>query len=206
MKDQSVTLYVVLFCMTLILGWMFLIFSPLRTETQDAENMVNRRLNRIQTRATLPDPPKVTPEKLEKQLTALTVKQPQMQERVAKREAHFVSLETVDELRQLRLGIAKLAKASGLNVKRFGAMAKDGEVTDSAAALKSQIRASIGRPVLVFEASGNFIEISNFISHLDQMSWSVAVLNLSIIAPSFKDMVSKSSAARLLQVKMELAL
>lgn len=206
MKDQSVTLYVVLFCMTLILGWMFLIFAPLRTQTQDAESMVNRKLNRIQTRATLPDPPKVAPQQLEKQLTALTVKQPQMQEKVAKREARFVGLDSVDGLRQLRLEIAKLAKTSGLNVKRFGAMAKDGEVTDSAAALKSQIRASIGRPVLIFEASGNFVEIEEFISQLDGMTWSVTVLNLAITAPPFEDMVSKSSAARLLKVQMELAL
>lgn len=206
MKEQNMTFYVVLFCMTLILGWMFLIFSPLRTQTQDAESMVHRRLNRIQTRATLPEPPEVAPELLEKRLAALTVKRPQMLAQVEEQETRFVSLESVDGLRKLRLEIAKLAKASGLNVKRFGAMAKDGEVTDSAAALKSQIRASIGRPVLIFEASGNFAEISGFVSHLDQMSWSVTVLNLTIIAPSFEDMVGKSSAARLLQVKMELAL
>ena len=47
MKDRDATLYAVLFCVVLVLGWTFVIYAPLRAEARHAVNMVSREQNRI---------------------------------------------------------------------------------------------------------------------------------------------------------------
>lgn len=206
MKDRSTAVYVLLFCIMLILGWMFAVYSPLRTELRSAEGLLSRQMNRITTRTALPDVPEMSPKQLQKGLDILYQRHAELRDRVDALEAKFVNLRSADGLRQLRLEIAQIAEASGLDVKRFGVMAKDGEITDSNGALRNQIRQPYGRPVLSFEATGSFSQISNFVDQLGKASHSVGVLSLALEAPEFKDMIDNPKSAHLLGIKLEMAL
>lgn len=206
MKDSNTTLYVVLFCMVLILGWMFAVYSPLRGQLQSVENLVKRRINRISVHTVVPEQLETSPKKLQQTLDTLLQDHVRLTAKVTTHAAHFVDLQSVDGLRKLRFEIANIAEASGLVVNRFGVMARDGEITDSVGALRNQIRKPYGRPVLSFEANGSFGQISAFVKKLGELKYSVAVLNLAIIAPEFKDMLADPKSAHLLHVKLEMAL
>lgn len=205
-KDRESTLYVVLFCVLLIMGWVFLIYAPLREQKNHTQNMINRAQNRIETRAKMPDPPAVLPAKLERDLTELETERDALLDAFDDRDARFVDFRVIEELRKLRLEVAELATSAGLNVRRFGARINENEISDSAEALATQIREPWGRPVVTFEASGGYVEITDFVTRLGEMEKSAAILNMAILAPSFEEMVNDKLATKRLKLKLELAL
>lgn len=206
MKPQELTLLAVLICVSLLMGWMFLIYSPLRTQTQEAENMIDTIQKRIKTRAALPEPPAVSEPKLQAELEELEEIRDQYLDQVEVREARFVSLDTIDGIRELRFLIANLAEQSGLDVKRFGTLNDEGEVADSLEAMRGNIVEPYGRPVLNFEAKGGYPQITKFVDSLSDLDNSVAIIRLTMKAPSFEQMLKDAREGRLLTIYMDLAL
>lgn len=206
MKSNELTLYTILLCVLLIMGWMFAIYAPLRNQVQHAESMVNRKLNRIDTRTALPEMPKVPTKTLQKELEALTVTRDALLERVSAAEARFVALDRIDGLRQLRLQIAGLAEAAGLDVKSFGEMRLEDVVIDSHSAVQKNINARYGRPVIGFRARGSYTQIHDFITRMGEMEQSVAIVDLTLQAPEFEDMIGGDPEKRLLSLQMGLVL
>ena len=204
--DKGTTLYVVLFCVVLIVGWMFVIYQPLRQQKNFAQNMINRELNRMEARATLPDPPKTAPEVLRQRLEVLQGERDGLLAEVTEYEDRFVDYRDAEALRRLRLDVAEQATEAGLVLKLFGAETPEGEISDSAEALASQIRAPYGRPVLKLEATGSYGQISDFVTRLGRMKQSASILRFGIRAPSFDEMVSDKSSVSRLGLLMELAL
>lgn len=206
MKSNELTLYTILLCVLLIMGWMFAIYAPLRNQVQHAENMVNRKMNRIGSRAALPDMPEVPTKTLQKELEALTGTRDALLDKVSTAEARFVPLDRIDGLRQLRLRIAGLAEEAGLDVKSFGKMGVDDAITDSESAVQNNINARYGRPVIRFHARGSYPQIHDFITRMGAMKQSVAIVHLTLQAPEFDDMIGGDPEKRLLSVQMGFAL
>lgn len=206
MKKNETTLIVVLICVMVIMVWMFAIYAPMRTQIQFTESMISRQLNRIETRATAPEPPKVSMKKLQEQLDAAVAERDALTQRLTGAEARFVSLETVEGIRQLRFDIASIAESTGLDVKNFGAVSEDGTISDGIEALNAQIRAPWGRPVLAFAATGSFGQMRAFIARLGMMKQSAAVVRLVIKAPDFAAIAEHPETAGLLSISMDLAL
>lgn len=206
MKSNELTLYTILLCVILIMGWMFVVYAPLRNQVQYAESMVNRKLNRISTRAALPEMPPVPTKTLQKELDALTLTRDALLAEVTAANARFVPLDRIDGLRQLRLNIAGLAEDCGLDVKSFGSMGENDTITDSQTAVQNSIRAPYGRPVIGFHARGSYPQIHKFITRMGDMDQSVAIMRLNLQAPEFADLIGGDPEKRLLSVQMDFAL
>jgi Tfp pilus assembly protein PilO len=206
MKSNETTMYVVLLCVLLILGWMFVLYSPLRSQTQHVENMINRRIHRIETRATLPEPPTVSAPQLQKELDAILVEREKVKALLDEMDARYVRLDRVDELRELRLAIANEAKSAGLDIVKFGSIRGGGEISDSLDALNASIRQPYGRPVLNFRAKGDYGQITDFVQRIGEMERSVAILRLNLVAPEFEQLMNGSRSERLLSLDLDFAL
>lgn len=206
MKSNETTMYVVLLCVLLILGWMFVLYSPLRSQIQHVENMINRRIHRIETRATLPEPPTVSAPQLQKELDAILVEREKVKALLDEMDARYVRLDRVDELRELRLAIANEAKSAGLDIVKFGSIRGGGEISDSLDALNASIRQPYGRPVLNFRAKGDYGQITDFVQRIGEMERSVAILRLNLVAPEFEQLMNGSRSERLLSLDLDFAL
>lgn len=206
MTDREKTMYVFLFCLALVIGWIFVIYAPLREQTQRTETLIGRKLNRTKTRARVPDAPTASAPKLIARLANLEDRRVRIEQEVLQREQGFVSLDTVYGIKELRLKIANLAESTGLDVLRFGQLRSDDGITDSANALRNQIQTPYGRPMLNMEAKGSYAEIFSFVRQINQMKWSASITWMMLTAPDFKTIERDPQAAGELTLRMEIAL
>jgi len=206
MTERDKNLLLILAASVLILGYIFGIYAPLRQETQFTQNMVNRQMNRLETRASLPDPPAISEAQLAEDLDRLAADRRGLEARVGLFEERFVSLDTVDGVKALRLEIASLAEWAGLDVERFGEVNERNETVDSLSALDGMIRAPYGRPVMRFEAKGSFGQIEQFVRSLGRLEDSAAILRLDIAAPEFHDEPDMADLVSALRARFEIAL
>ena len=206
MSDRDKNLFLILISVVLILGYVFAVYAPLRKDTQFTHNMVNRQLNRMETRARIPDPPELSESRLAEKLDDLEADRRGLEVQVGLLEERFVSLDSVDGVKALRLEIASLAEWAGLDVERFGEVDERAEVADSLSALRKQIRAPFGRPVLTFEARGGFGAIMQFVESLGRLDRSAAILRMEIKAPDFHDDPDLQELTTDLRARFEIAL
>jgi len=84
-----------------------------------AENLANRKANRIETRIGKLEEPKFSNEISDKNLAALEAQLAKSDELLAQATQQFIPLENATQLQQLKLTISELAERSGLTIKQF---------------------------------------------------------------------------------------
>lgn len=205
LTERDKDLYTVIICLLIICPYVFLFYSQSRADLQHAENMINRKLNRIEARTTAPEPPAISQRDLEADLARVKERRDFLLRRVAAGDAKFASLETVDDLKRLRLEITHLAEWSGVSLLKFGDL-KDNEVVDSATYLKAVVDNEYKRPILSLVAVSDFGRLSEFMAGLSKLSKNVAIVRFSIAAPEFDTDPESVVATPELTASLELAL
>ncbi|MEM7213868.1 MAG: hypothetical protein AAF479_18680 [Pseudomonadota bacterium] len=205
LSERDKDLYTIIACLLIICPYVLLFYAQSRADLLHAENMINRKLNRIEQRTTAPKPPTVSRRELERQLAEAKQSRDALMTRVSAGDQKFASLETVDDLKRLRLEITHLAEWSGVSLEKFGDL-KDTETSDSASYLRSVTENQYQRPVLSLIAVSDFGRLSEFIAGLSKLSNNVAIVRFSLEAPEFDTDPEAVVATPELTATLELAL
>ncbi|MEM1159543.1 MAG: hypothetical protein AAGJ28_01295 [Pseudomonadota bacterium] len=205
LTERDKDLYTVIICLLIICPYVFLFYGDSRSELQHAENMINRKLNRIEARTAAPEPPAVSQRDLEADLADVKERRDALLRRVSAGDEKFASLETVDDLKRLRLEVTHLAEWSGVSLLKFGDL-RDTELADSASYLKTVTDNEFHRPVMSLVAVSDFGRLSKFIAGLSKLSKNVAIVRFSLSAPEFDTDPESVVATPELTATLELAL
>lgn len=197
--------YTIVVCLLMICPYIFLMYSDTRSEIQRTEGLIGRQLNRIEVHGTPPDPPTESSADLEKQLDRVKTASATTIARMRRRSARFASLETVDDVKQLRLEITSLAEWTGVSLTRFGDL-KESEQTDSVSVLMEAAKNQYRRPVLTLEVTSDYGRLIEFIRGLADLSKTVAVIRFDVEAPEFDQNPDAAVGIPVLTAKLDLVL
>ncbi|MEM7270505.1 MAG: hypothetical protein AAF401_14795, partial [Pseudomonadota bacterium] len=185
MSARDKNLYSILIAMLILGAYVFVVYAPQRTEIQRTEGLINRRLNRIETRAVAAEPPSESTKELKVQMEDLAARRDAVLANLAKRQERFASLARVDDIKQLRLEISSLAESHGLRVLRFGEI-QNSDLADTEALLQAEAETEYARPLMSLEVEGGFIQIQDFILGLRSLTKSASIARFAIQAPDFE--------------------
>lgn len=149
-----------------------------------AENLVNRRLDRIEKRAKPPELSAIPVKSIERELAQLDQVLEFTNGELNSLKSGFVSLENPTDLQTLRLEVSELARASGVEVMRvsgIGVNAAD-EVRSISDALALKTDNRFGRPLMSMTARGTFNAFLSFLDGLEDLSKHVVVVRVALSA------------------------
>ncbi|MEM9147257.1 MAG: hypothetical protein AAGC57_13780 [Pseudomonadota bacterium] len=205
MTERDKNLYTILAAAVIMAVYMLGIMPITRADIQHTENMISRRMNRIEARAQLPvddaqpvGMSQLVLEKANQRFAYLDAERRQ-------REALFAPLNSVDGVKQLRLEISHLADWAGFSIKKMGDLSGKAPV-DTLVALERSTQNRYGRPVLRIEAEGDFTALMTFLLGLGELSGSVSVVRMKIEAPELTDSATRNNPYPLLTAHLELTL
>ncbi|MEM1313098.1 MAG: hypothetical protein AAGI51_00980 [Pseudomonadota bacterium] len=204
LPDREKDGYTVVFCLALVMAYIFLAYAPLRTELQTTENMINRRINRTETRASATAPPSVSTRSLQRELAEKSSELEAIRAAMAVAGPRFAALDVVDEVKALRLEVAAVADFTGVTLRKFGDL-KETRGENAVDVLLEETRNPYERPVFQMEAEAEFTRLYAFLERLSQLSKSVSVVRMEIEAPGFDDPDADRRGPPQLVAKLELA-
>jgi len=204
LPDREKDGYTIVFCLIIVIGYVFLAYAPLRTDLQTTENMINRRINRTEARATAAPPPEVSVRTLERDLALRSAELAEVRAAIDLAAPRFASLQAVDEVKALRLEVAAVADFIGVTLRKFGDL-KETRGENAVDVLMEETRNRYKRPVFHLEAEAEFTRLYAFLERLSQLSKSVSVIRMEIEAPDFEDPDADRRGPPLLVATLELA-
>ncbi|MEM7424294.1 MAG: hypothetical protein AAF334_11280, partial [Pseudomonadota bacterium] len=184
LTERDKDLYTIIFCLLIICPYVFLFYAEGREAIQHNERMISRQMDRIKKRATAPDLTSESAVDLEQDLAAIKQRRDVLSTEIELMSARFASLQSVDDIKRLRLEITELAEWTGVSVKRFGELNEE-EVADSIAFLQSSSENRYSRPVLTLIATADFGQLLDFIRGISDLSKNVAIVRFAVEAPDF---------------------
>ncbi|MEM9044665.1 MAG: hypothetical protein AAGC81_08205 [Pseudomonadota bacterium] len=205
LTERDKDLYTILICLLLICPYVLIVYSETRKETQFTEAMINRKLNRIETRTKAPPLPEVDARSLAQKIADFKEESETAAQRLLIREQGFATLQSVDEVKQLRLEITRLADFEGVSLVRFGDL-QDSDGTDSVQVLMEEAKNQFERPVMQLEVTSDFGRLAAFISGLNDLSKTVAIVRFDVEAPEFDVDPEAPVRSPLLTARLDLAL
>jgi hypothetical protein len=167
----------------LMLGAYALWFSGLYKDNTKLEQMINRRLDRIETRAA-PIAEPTNSAATEKQIQQLQKNLTDNNRNLQRLLQRFAPLDNPVQQQLLRRELSELASGLGMRViKLEGALKrnKDLQIAPDFDA-KSEIDRRFGRPLLIFEAWGSYFALQTLLDDLDSLSYTIAPVNIRITA------------------------
>ncbi|MEM6974336.1 MAG: hypothetical protein AAF577_16190 [Pseudomonadota bacterium] len=205
MTERDKNLYTILGAAALLALYMLALMPVTRAEIQRAEMLIGRKMNRIETRGSIPQdnapPASASQARLETAETRLADLQGDYQSL----QARFASLDSVTDVKQLRLEIAHLADWSHLAITKMGDLSGNAPA-DTLVALTQSAQNSYGRPILRIEAKGDFTALMTFLQGLQELNHAVAVVRMEIAAPDLTDSAGKREVYPMLTARLELTL
>ncbi len=173
-------------CALAVAAYFGLHYPDLSKKVDHEENMINRRLNRMETRLQTPPEPTTSPAVLQQNLAALDASLLETKARLAQLSARFVPLDKMDRFQNLRLEISNLAEENRLSIQRITGLSENRNNNSSSGqgvrVLEDAANNRFGRPLLSLTARGQFGGIMRFLDQLDGLSHNVSVVRLSIAA------------------------
>ncbi|MEM7173106.1 MAG: hypothetical protein AAF530_23285 [Pseudomonadota bacterium] len=181
----------ILVCALAIASYFGLHYQQLSKDVQHEENMINRRLNRMETRLQAPPEPTISPAVLEQRLAALDESLQTTRTSLAQLSAQFVPLDAMDRFQTLRLEISNLAEDNRLAVERITGLSEGGQTNGTNEVgnqvLEDAAKNRFGRPLVLLVARGRFGGIMRFLEQLETMSYNVSVVRLNIAAAELNE-------------------
>ncbi|MEM6933192.1 MAG: hypothetical protein AAF526_06325 [Pseudomonadota bacterium] len=205
LTERDKDLYTILICLLLIMPYILVVYAETREEKRFTTAMINRKLDRIEKRTKAPPVPEESAKTLEERVDAFKKASGLVAQRLLNHEKSFATLQSVDEVKQLRLEITKLADFTGVSVVRFGEL-QDSEGIDSLAVLMEETRNEFKRPIMELEVSSDYSRLASFIGGLDRLSKTVAIVRFDVEAPEFNLDPSAPAQSPLLTARLDLAL
>ncbi|MEM7058493.1 MAG: hypothetical protein AAF557_12940 [Pseudomonadota bacterium] len=205
LTERDKDMYSVVICFLLILPYILILYAQTTKKISHTENMISREKNRIEVHGTAPELPSESTAELEAALAKIKERGDGVVSRVALREQRFAALDTVDDVKLLRLEIISLAEWTGVSLNKFGDLT-DSEKTDSVGVLMEAARNQYKRPVVSLEVTSDFSRLVEFISGLSNLSKTVAVVRFEVEAPEFDTDPAAAVGIPSLTAKLDLVL
>ena len=162
-----------------VLGlYSLLIYPSLNKDVTHAENMVNRKLDRLEKRAKLPEETKLSSNSLSAELKKLNTKEKQLSSDMASLNERFSSPDDDSAHQSLLLEISTLAQNTGLSILQQGSTATNKNVNTPV----KLVDRTTGRPLLQVKAQGSYWQLVDFIQGLQQLNHVSTVLGLDLMA------------------------
>lgn len=146
-----------------------------------AENMVNRKLNRIETRTRSVDKLGPSTGSLKSEIQSLRKTRETLEAELAGLEARFVAEGDINE-QSLLLDISALAQRSGLAIRSQGNLAGQARPEDVPAKRRDH---RTDRPVITLSARGGYWELLDFLEGLKRLEYISAPIALHLAPAEF---------------------
>ena len=182
-KEQVQAIVVAIFFIIGLYGMVF--YVPTNKKRTRAENMLNRKKNRVETRLTATN-------------SRLSVNPKKTSRLLKETEAEISRLEA--ELADSELGLAPLDNANGVQQQillEISTLAKQTQthvlsMSGKGIARKGQVRniimdKELGRPIIILQAQGSYWHLVDFLNGLGDLSYYVSVMRIVIQSKDFSE-------------------
>jgi len=196
----------------LMCGLYFGLWYPvLSDEKAFQDNMVNRRLNRMETRLKNVAEPTESASKLEKQLAALEENHESLRKQMEFLSGKFIPLDKPGRLKGVRLEVSQLAAQSGMDIDQIrSAVSGDPQAappTTEIIELESKNR--FGRPLISLRAKSDYGGLMHFLQGLRNFPSNISVVRISLEADRFapeEEEQEQTNLPQLLNIELILAM
>lgn len=186
-----------------------LLFPKSRSELSWEQNMIDRRLNRIEARTQKIEQPTVSVSAMENELKDLDLRLSVTQQRLATHQSRFADVDAPDELKALRLELSELAQRNGIDVQKMSEL-----IFPKARPVASQDQAQDEdkvverpeRPRLNLVGRGSFGGLLRFIDGLTTLSRHAVVMRMQLAVVPTAARADKEDAVRPLSINLQIAL
>jgi len=158
-------------------GYGLLIYPATQKSLQYAENLVHRRLDRIEKRTRLEGEVTASPRALERQVEELDQELERLRTDLAKLGEAFAPVESGVKQQRLLLEISTLARQSGVEMLSLGR--GNGIVADTSRG-GPPVDRRLGRPLLTLSAHADYWQLLDFLDGLKALSYNVSVMRLGV--------------------------
>ncbi len=159
-------------------------YPSLSKQADHEKNMVNRRLNRMETRIKAVKEPTQSVSRLQRQLSALDEGYENLSKQMELLSVRFIPLDKPRRFQNVRLRLSELAARSGIDIQqvRSAVSGDPGVAPPSAEIIALEAKNRFGRPLLSFSATATYSGLMQFLEELKAFPSNVAVVRLSIEA------------------------
>ncbi len=175
---------VIILLTALIIAAYFLLQYPSSHERAfESEKLLNRKINRIETRFGKIPEPDASATQLERRLGELKTGLERTRTRLASLSPRFASLDSVSDLQRLRLEITQLSETSGINVLRLSKLNESknqATAQETGELLRQETANRFGRPLLTLSAEGHYHALMRFLEGLQGLTFNVSVVRLDL--------------------------
>ena len=167
----------------LILGTYALWFNSLNKDNTKLEQMINRRLDRIEARAAPIAEPKNSAA-TEKQIQKLQKHLAENNRNLQRLLQRFAPLDNPEQQQLLRRELSELASGLGMRVIKLEGALRRSRDSEKAPSLdkNSEIDQNFGRPLLIFEAWGSYFALQTLLDDLNSLSFTISPVNIRLTA------------------------
>ncbi|MCG8492377.1 MAG: hypothetical protein MI743_12235 [Sneathiellales bacterium] len=212
MPSSDKTKIIVIIGVMMMAGYFGLWYPSLSDEVAFQENMVNRRLNRMETRLKKVEEPTESAAKLEKQLKALEDNHTQLRKQMEFLSEKFIPLDKPNRLKNMRLEVSQLAAKAGMDIDQIrSALSGDPQAAPpTAEIIELESKNRFGRPLISLRAKSDFNGLMQFLQGLRNFSSNISVVRLAMEAdrsfPDAEDEQQQANLPQLLDVELILAM
>ncbi|MEM7405570.1 MAG: hypothetical protein AAF458_09780 [Pseudomonadota bacterium] len=167
--------WLIVITMLIIAGYGLLLYPQTNKDYKHSENMINRRIDRLEKRTVVDDEilrsTGVLASRLDKRKSEADIQR----KTLAELNSSFVKLEDANARQQHVLALTKLAEQSGLTVRSQSPESRGPSAADGPAAVNDRIS---GRPMVRVRARGNFFQLMRFLDGLKELEQVSAPLGM----------------------------
>lgn len=203
--QQNQTLILV---MAVVLGGYGFWYSGVHKELANTENLISRKQNRLEKRASVQPAPKVA-KASEKEITTLRETLVQEEADFRRLMQRFVPLDSQQQQQRLRRELTNLATGLGLKITRLEDVGRRSGNDQNAPDFGNytEVDPRYGRPLLSLQAWGPYFGVQTFLDELASLSYVVAPVNFRLMAQEDENQAPNSRPeAPVLKVEMVLAI
>jgi len=183
-------------------------YSGVHKELAKTENLVSRKQNRLEQRASVQPAPKAA-RASEKDITALRDALEQEEADFRRLMQRFVPLDSQQQQQRLRRELTNLATGMGLKINKLEDVARRAGNAQTAPDFGNytEVDPRYGRPLLALQAWGSYFGVQSFLDELASLSYVAAPVNFRLLAQEDEDQTPNSRPeAPVLKVEMVLAI
>lgn len=206
-SDKNRILIIVIAIMIALYFGLF--FPKSRSDLAWEQNMVNRKLNRIDARSEEIEQPKVSTNVLERQLTDLDLRLKVGRQRLATHKNRFADVEAPDELKALRLELSELAQRNGIDVQKMSELTFPNTpqtANKTPSETEGEELRSAERPRLTLVGRGSFGGVLRFVDGLTALSRHAVVMRMQLAVVPAAGKAGKEDVAYPLSINLQIAL
>lgn len=207
-KPGDQTKYLILFCTAIISIYGLLVYPWSNQRLVQTENLVKRRLNRIENRVTQVPEPKYSINRIQQQLKSADQQIEILEQELKQLDARFAPLEQPESINNLQLQMTTLAQQHGVFVQEMGGNLKHAakDYMHAVEWLAAEADNPWGRPMVRMQARAEFGSLLRWSQALDQLPYEVTITRLQVQIERNKDDAVATAFSPVLALDLTLSL